>query len=281
MTISTTTSTVTYQGNGATTAWNFSFVGDSSSYIQVYLTTAAGITTGPLPGGQYGIVLNSAPVGGLWGIGGTVTYPLSGSPLATGTYISIVREVPYTQSVSINNQGNFYPQAVEQALDVLELQIQQLENNLLYTIQAPITDPTVLNVLPSWELRANGLLVFDLNGQPYITPWPAPSVSPIPGAYAVTRKISTTGTATIPVLSTDSFGGVSIYQSSTPVTTLQLPTGGYGPFPIFDAGGNAGTYPITVLPQAGKTINGQTSATLSYNYQSLTIYWDGSEYFIG
>lgn len=279
MTISTTTSVVTYQGNNATTAWTFSFVGDNSSTISVYLTNSSGIIGSALPSNQYGIVINSVPVGGLWGIGGTVTYPLSGSPLAPGNYISIVRNVPYTQNVSISNQGAFYPQAVEQALDILELQIQQINTESLYSVRAPIQDPLPLNTLPTYNLRANGYLSFDATGQPIISS--IPSTTPLPGAFAIARKIATTGTSTINILPSDSFGGVSIYQSSTPVTTLQLPTGLFGPFPIIDGSGNAGSFPLTVLPPAGMTINGSSQYIMAFNYQSITLACDTSgEYFV-
>lgn len=276
MTISTTTSLVTYQGNGATTSFTFSFVGDSSSYIEVYLTDTNGTVT-LLPSSQYTLILNSAPVGGLWGIGGSVTYPVSGTPLAVGNYISIVRAVPYTQSISISNQGAFYPQAVEQALDVLELQIQQINTELAYTLRAPIEDINPLNELPAASARANKYLSFSSTGQPQVSS--VPSVTPTPGSYAVPRIVNTTGTNTITVSGADSFGGVSIYQSSTPVTTVQLPAG-YGPFPIFDGSLNAGTYPITILPPAGLTILGQSSYSIAFNGQSVTFVNDTNQILI-
>lgn len=277
MTIATTTSVVTYQGNGATTNFTFSFVGDNSNYIEVYLTNKSGIVS-LLPDSQYTLILNSAPVGGLWGIGGSITYPISGTPLTVGNYLTIVRAVPYTQSISISNQGAFYPQAVEQALDVLELQIQQINTDLAYTLHVPLEDIVPPNELPSAKARANGYLAFDANGQPIIVG--APSVTPTPGSYATPRRISTTGTATINIVASDSFGGVSIYQSGTPNTTLQLPDG-YGPFPIFDASLNAGTYAITILPPPGKTILGQSAFYMSFNGQSITAYDDGQQILIG
>ncbi len=280
MTVSTTTSTITYLGNAATTTFTFPFIGVAASDIEVYYTNSAGVTT-LLDPSVYTLVLNAAPIGQLWGIGGSVSYPITGSPvipIQLGTSISIVRAVPFTQTVSIANQGAFYPQAVEQGLDKLELQIQQIETAQEYSIQTPVTDPSPPNILPSYILRANGYLAFDTNGQPIIlqgTP-----VIPTPGQYATPRKVSTTGTATINVLTSDSFGGVCVYQSSTPVTTLQLPVG-YGPFPIFDAGLNSGTYPIKVLPPAGLTILGQAQYYISYNGASAVFYNDGTQIVVG
>jgi len=271
MTVSTTSTTITAIGNGVTTNFTFPFIGVSASDLVVTYTDSTGVSTVLLPT-QYSVLINPVPVGGLWGVGGTVTYPLMGTPIQVGTYLSITRDVPYTQTVSIANQGAFYPKAVEQGLDLLELQIQQLDTNLLYTLKTPVTDPSPPNTLPSAALRANGVLAFDSNGQPVITT--IPDITPQPGSYATPRRITTTGTATVNVLTTDSFAGISIYQNSTPVTTVQLPDG-YGPYPVFDSSGNAATYPITILPPPGKTINGLTQYTIAFNYQSATFYDDG------
>jgi hypothetical protein len=169
MTISTTSTTVTYQGNGSTTAFTFSFVADSPSDLVVSLTDSSGIVT-LLDPSQYSVVLNPVPTGGLWGIGGTVTYPISGSPISSGTNITITRAVPYTQDVSISNQGAFYPQAVEQALDVLELQIQQIKTESEYSLKFPLSGGVVPDDLLGAAERAGNVLAFDDNGQVVMKP---------------------------------------------------------------------------------------------------------------
>jgi len=142
----------------------------------------------------------------------------------------------------------------------------------------PVTDILPPNTLPGAAARANGYLTFDANGQPTITDPPLAPVDPV--AYANPRRVLTTGTATINVLTSDSFGGVSIYQSSTPNTTVQLAATG-GPYPVFDGGLNATTYPITILPPAGKTILGNASYTIKYNGGSATFYIDATQVLIG
>lgn len=279
MTVSTTTSVVTYAGNGATTLFSFPFIGVSEDDIEVIYTDANGTTT-VLPTSTYTLTINPIPVGGLWGIGGSVLYPNSGSPIVpipVGTYITINRIVPFTQEVSIRNQGAFYPTSVERGLDLLELQLQQIDEQLTYTLRAPISDPNALNELPSASARANGYLAFDENGQPYVTTSIEPS---FPSGSVTVRKVSTTGTATIPVTTSDSFGGVSIYQSSTPVTTVQLPATG-GPYSVFDGSLNAGTYQLKVLPPMGLTIQGQTEYYIAFNGQSATFYYDGTQVLVG
>lgn len=277
MTVATTTSTVTYQGNSSTTQFTFPFIGVAASDLVVtYTSNGFPLVLDPT---QYTITLNSPAIGSLWGIGGTVTYPLVGSPIAAGTFLSITRSVPYTQSVSISNQGSFYPQAVEQGLDLLELQIQQLATDFQYSLQFPVTDLNPPAVLPPAAARANQFLYFDSSGQPTVVPV-VPQGGGGGGSSANPRRVITTGTATINVLTSDALGGISIYQSSTPVTTVQLPTSS-GPYPIFDGTYNASNYPITILPPAGKTIQGQSSYVLNQTGGSVEFYIDTSEVLVG
>lgn len=124
-TISTEQSTVTLQGNGVTSVFTFPFVADSTDNIVVSYTDSDGTTT-PLTTSVYNVSINAATAGDLWGIGGTVTYPLSGSPIAAGTSLTIQRVLPLQQTTDISNQGNFYPQVVESTFDTELMQIQQL-----------------------------------------------------------------------------------------------------------------------------------------------------------
>lgn len=126
LTISTSASASTLGGNGVTTIFNFNFIAGIASNVQVIYTNASGTQTVLTPS-QYTLILNNAaPAGSLWGVGGTVTYPTSGPAIASGTSLTIQRIVPLTQLVTISNQGDFYPQVVERALDILCLEIQQV-----------------------------------------------------------------------------------------------------------------------------------------------------------
>lgn len=131
MTIPTTTSSVTYQGNGSTLLWTFPFIGVSGSDLEVIYTNTSGVVT-TLDPSVYTVIINPTPVGGLWGIGGSITYPIGSgaTPIQVGSYLTIQRTVPYEQNISIANQGAFYPQAVEQAIDLVDLQVQQVDSIL-------------------------------------------------------------------------------------------------------------------------------------------------------
>lgn len=119
MTVATTTSSQTFSGNGATTVFSFDFVFFDDSTITAYFTNGFGITT-LIPQGDYTLAGEGKPGGG------SITYPLTGPPIANGTVLTVYRNVPYQQLVTIKNQGAFYAAVTEQGLDMLELQIQQL-----------------------------------------------------------------------------------------------------------------------------------------------------------
>lgn len=125
MTISSTSNQATLLGNGSTTVFNFSFVGDSSQFLFVIYTDADGNQTLLLPS-QYTIFMNPAAIGSLWGVGGTLTYPLTGPAIADGTSVTITRTLPLLQTTSISNQGDMWPTVIERALDVLCMQVQQV-----------------------------------------------------------------------------------------------------------------------------------------------------------
>lgn len=97
-----------------------------------------------------------------------------------------------------------------------------------------------------------------------------------PTVFDSPRQITTTGTATVDVNASDTISGVSIYQSSTPVTSVQLPSD-LGIYPVSDGGLNAETYPIKILPPSGLKILGQNYVYLTFNGQSATFANDGNQ----
>lgn len=160
MTISTTANLVTYEGNGATTTFDFNFLIPTADDVIVTVTDSDGNSTDLNPA-QYSITgLDDDN-------GGTVTYPLSGSPLASLSFIAIRRELPLTQETDLVNQDGFHPQVVEDALDMLCMQIQQISTLNSQAIRVPANeDPP--DELPAAALRANQALVFDSDGQPTV-----------------------------------------------------------------------------------------------------------------
>lgn len=126
MAISTSNNSITALGNGVQTVFSFNFIAGAATNINVNLINTASGTSTLLSPSAYTVSINAPATGQLWGVGGTITYPISGSPIATGFQLQISRILPLTQVTSLANQGDFLPNVIEQALDTLEMQIQQL-----------------------------------------------------------------------------------------------------------------------------------------------------------
>lgn len=138
MTIETTASSVTYQGNSATTVFTYGFLIPAAADAVVSLTDIAGNTTETLDPSTYTITgLNDAN-------GGTVTYPLVGSPITTASNLTIQRVLPLTQEVDLTNQDGFFPDVLESALDNLCMEIQQVQEQIDRAVIFPVG--TTVNV---------------------------------------------------------------------------------------------------------------------------------------
>lgn len=164
MTVGSTSSRVVANGNGATTVFTFAFKVLASTDLTVTYTDALGNQT-VLSAGQYTVTSNVG-VFPTDDTGGTVTYNPSGTPIASGTTLTIQRTTASTQPASINNQGAFWPAVVEQALDRILMIVQQFIDGMSRGLRIPAVDGITLNDLPVVALRAGKILGFDTNGQP-------------------------------------------------------------------------------------------------------------------
>lgn len=190
MTVSTTSNKITYNGDASTTTFSFTFPGVSASDIKVYLTDSAGTVTGPLASSLYTVVLTPAVSPNPTGIGGSVTYPLTGSPIALGVMLTIIRTLPLTQPTSLSNQGTLYPTAIEEAFDDVVMQVQQLNELLGRQITVAVSDSTP-TALPAAAARAGLYMAFDSSGNPTAV---AGSTSTNPVSSAMTPVV---GAATL------------------------------------------------------------------------------------
>lgn len=132
MTVAATTPLVTYLGNGSTNLFPFSF--------QVFLGSQLTVTVqAPAPDStiynlQYGVdytVSGLSPTGNP-AMPGSITLTnqgqiwLNAGNLLSNYTLTILRNVPLSQTSSIRNQGDYLRSYLEDALDTLEMQIQQL-----------------------------------------------------------------------------------------------------------------------------------------------------------
>jgi hypothetical protein len=120
MSISSTLTKNTWEGNGAATSWPYHFRIGSAEHLTVILTDANGAESAPLDSSLY-------TVSGVGEEGGTVIYPLSGTPLAEGWKITLLRRVPRVQETALANQGGLYLKAIEAVLDSVVMMIQEIQ----------------------------------------------------------------------------------------------------------------------------------------------------------
>lgn len=152
-------------GNGSSTSFPFTFKVFAKTDIQV-VKSESGVQTTLMLDVDYGVALNAdqdnTP-------GGTVTYPLVGSPLASGSFLGIAGALPYNQALDLPGGGNFSPFALENALDRMMMQMQQLAELGSRALVFGIAD-TGNGALPQVVDRKGRLLGFDpVTGAPIAT----------------------------------------------------------------------------------------------------------------
>lgn len=161
MTISNTTRFAgPFVGNGTASTFPFAFKVFMASDLAVYRTvTSTGIATTLALTTDYTVALNadqdSSP-------GGTVT--LVAGNLASGLTLVIASAVPNTQQVILTNQGGFYPEVLNDALDKATAQVQQVQAQANRSITFPAAEVSAVGTLPIAVDRAGQYLAFDANG---------------------------------------------------------------------------------------------------------------------
>lgn len=292
MTIETTAIVTTQQGDGANTVWTYSFLIPAAADMIVSLTDrTTGIVT----------VLSSAlytATGLNNSNGGTVTYPLTGSPLTTNSNITIERSLAYTQDTDLVNQGGYYPDVVEAALDYITMLTQQLSNLGDRALVTPVTDPAVPLALPSVYERADQMLGFDSDGNPVASQPSSASVSsamqPVVNAATLALARTAMGLGVLAVegigagLQDDGASALRVNNTITAVTTNQSVVASFhqkqytstGPLNFTLARANtlwngfgfwvhAYTSTVTLVPNAADTIDGNitgASVVIPVNY---------------
>ncbi len=116
-----TTKSVSY-GNSVATSFDFDFKVASSQYVVLTLSEN-GVDT-EVDKSLYSVAL------GANNVGGSVTYPLSGDPVGAGVKVTIHRRTLPVQEYKFGNQGNFFPQAHEDANDKAMMLVQEIDEVL-------------------------------------------------------------------------------------------------------------------------------------------------------
>jgi len=158
MTISSTTLRNSYSGNGSTTAFAYTFPINSTSEISVIERSATGTETVKSEGSgstNYSIVDNGAS-------GGTVT--MVTAP-ASGTTLVLLRNTTLTQETDYVANDPFPAETHEDALDKLQMQTQELQEELDRSFKVSKTNTiTSAEFTTSATDRASKTLGFDSDG---------------------------------------------------------------------------------------------------------------------
>lgn len=174
MTVQTTTNIAVLSGNGSTTIFPFSFKVLNEDHLTVQRRDATTLVVNKTyTSGEY-------TVAGIGEDAGSIT--ISGTPVAAGQQVVITRTVPYTQDADIVNQGGFYPETVEEQLDLMVMQTQQVTEQIDRAVKVLPGEGEVF--LPSVESRKSRFLAFDeTTGEPLAGPL-LDSIGPISTAIA-------------------------------------------------------------------------------------------------
>lgn len=121
-----------YNGNGVTTAFDYDFRILDDEHISVILLDASGVEHAKTLTTDYTVT----------GVGGTDGGQVNMIvPPASGETLTILRDVPFTQETDLENQGAYYAETVEAALDLAAMRDQQLSERLDRSVQIPASSP--------------------------------------------------------------------------------------------------------------------------------------------
>ena len=154
MTISTTESRISYNGNGVTTIFSFPYKFLANGDLVVVEVSAAGVETVKTLTTHYTLtgVGNDA--------GGTVTMLVAP---ASGVTLVIYRETAITQEVDYISGDAFPAETHEGALDRLTVILQEMNSKVSRAIKVPVGDPsTYSTTFPAAADRKDLFPVFDL-----------------------------------------------------------------------------------------------------------------------
>lgn len=153
MTISSTTQKLQYDCDGVTTTFNYTFKIWDDSDLDVIITSAGGVET------QLTLTTDYTVTGAGDDSGGTIVLVDPATDAPSGSTLTVMRDVPYTQETDYTEGDDFPAEAHEDALDKLLMQILQLKMMLSRTLLLKVTseydDLTLPDPAAGYYLRWN------------------------------------------------------------------------------------------------------------------------------
>ena len=155
MTITTTTSKVTYTGNNITTVFAYTFKIFADSEIKVYVDAVLKTLT-----------THYTVSGAGTASGGNVTFT-SGNTPGTGAKVVILRNIAKTQVTDYVENDSFPAETHESALDKLTMLVQDVNNTVtgdIFRFDESVADAGTVTITKNATDRANKVLAFDSSG---------------------------------------------------------------------------------------------------------------------
>lgn len=149
-----------YNCNGAQVVFPYTFLIFDAAHLLVVHRDAAGAETVLTLTTDYTVSGVGEPSGG--DVTTVATY-------ASGETLTIVRDVPETQTADYIENDIFPAEVHEQALDKVTMMVQQLSEQVERALRVSVVDVSPDIEIPNAILRANRLLGFDANGDVDIT----------------------------------------------------------------------------------------------------------------
>lgn len=159
MTVQTNTNVASFNGNGVTQIFPIAFKFNNDTDLVVLLVDdATGSASLLTLNSDYTVSGEGDEEGGLINV---VVAP------ATGKRLKVTRVVDILQLTDLRNQGKFFAEIHEDALDLLTMIAQQHESGINSSLRVAESDPEPARI-PAVAQRANKILSFDAAGNPQV-----------------------------------------------------------------------------------------------------------------
>ena len=270
MTIAAGSTITTYNGSGSTGPFSFSWpIQDETDLALVKVT--AGVSQALVHGADYSVAGVGNPAGG------SVTLAAA---LNTGTQLFINSAVPYDQPLSIRDQGAFYPDVLEDALDRVTMQIKQLHDASVNggsgaggagSISTVFGRTGAVAATPG-DYTADQIA--ETAGRVFISPAQKTALSNVPPAPGVSYAAAVSISAAT-VLTSAAFGNLHVISGTSADYAITLPAASAGKCIQFKVAASA-TRLFTLNPGSA-TIDLASSRILAAN-DTCTLYCDGTNW---
>lgn len=212
-----------FTGNGITATFPFTFKVFQASDLKVVRADLTGAETILVQGTDYTVSLNANQDSNP---GGSIVLPAA---LTSGFLLAATSKVPNTQPMDLTNQGGFYPKVINNAMDRLEVQIQQVALDAASAVRVPLTSSVSVEELTADLIRLGDSAdnIDTVAGNIGAVNTNATNIAAIQGASA--NAISADASAAASAASYNSFRGIYYGAASSDPTVDPLgnaPTAG-------------------------------------------------------